>query len=257
MLLSLLALAAVLAVVFNLHPVARLILALPLVLFAPGYVLNQAVLPAKPLGPIERGLVGVAASIVVTILLGLVLAGIGVPLNPNSWTVALAMFTIVGSAVAWFRLGHKRSPAPIDELPAMRARDAIPMLVALVGVIAIVIGTRVIAANNEASVAEQLWLLPASDGSLNARLGMRASDDGGSYVIRLTSAGEVLEEFPLQLDPAQVWQQDVIFDAEQRDQPIVGRLYVQGNDTELRFVVLQSLAATPEAVVWPPALAPG
>jgi hypothetical protein len=246
--LSVLALLAVLAVLLNLHPVVRLSLALPLVLVAPGHVLISALLPDRPLGPIERTLVAVAGSIVVTILLGLVMAGIGIPLNPATWTAGLAIFTVAGAAIAWYRMRRSRRPSTFDDVPVMRARDAIPMLLALVGVIAIVVGTRVIAAGNEAGVPEQLWLLPADDGSLNARLGMRASDEGGSYLIRLTSAGEELEEFSLpNMQPGQVWQQVVIFDAEDRDQPIVGRLYAEGSDTELRFVVLQSPVATPVA----------
>ncbi len=195
--LSVLALLAVIAVWLNLHSVVRLVLALPLVLFAPGYVLYTALLPAGPLGPIERTLVAVAGSIVVTILLGLVIAAVGFPLNPTSWTVALALFTAVGSGVAWFRMRGWRMPATSDDVPPIRAIDVLALGLALIGVIAVVVGTRVITANSEAGVPEQLWLLPAADGSLNARLGMRAGADGGSYVIRLTAAGELLNEFPV------------------------------------------------------------
>ncbi len=60
-----------------------------------------------------------------------------------------------------------------------------------------------------------------------------------------------------ELGPNEMWQQDLVFDAEDREQPIVGRLYAEGDDTELRFVVLQPPLATPGADVQPPASAPG
>ena len=237
--LSVLALVAVAVVGLELPPPVRLLPALPLIFFAPGYVLQAALFPASPWPPVERTLLAVGVSLVSTIVVGLVLAAASIPLGPVSWTVALAALTLFAAAVAWFRQSHLEATPTGFGLPPLRWRDAILITLAMVGTVAVLVGTRAIAADREVAAPEQLWLLPRDDGSLDARVGARAGGAGGAYVIRLTSAGALLEEFTVQLEPGQTWEQDVPFSEEDRRQPIVGRLYIQGEETELRFVVLQ------------------
>jgi hypothetical protein len=232
------ALAAIVAVGLSLHPAIRVVLAIPLVFYAPGYVLQAALLPTQSLQPLERFLVSVGGSVVVTILTGLVLAWADIPLEPISWTVALAAFTVVGAAIAWFR-HRNREPEPSGHgLPPMRWREAVPILIAVVGTVGILLGTRVLASGQEEPPPAQLWLIPHED-SFDARLGMRAGGVAGDYTIRLTSAGQLLESYTEHLDPGEAWERVVSFTEEEREQPIVGRLYLNDIETELRFVVLQ------------------
>lgn len=232
------AFAAVLAVLLNLPVVVRLILALPLVFFVPGYALMCALFPARPLPAVERLLISVGASFGITILAGLVLARV-VGLSATSWTIMLALFGMAGAGVAWLRRKRAATERPYVQLPTVRLRDALPLAVAAVAVIAIIVGTRVIAAQQEVPPPAQLWMLPLADGSFDAQLGVRAGPAGGAYVVQLTSAGVLVEQFDFSLAPGETWETVVDFSAEERQRPIVGRLYEGGSQLEIRFVVLQ------------------
>ncbi len=211
-----------------------------MILLAPGYVLQSALLPVPPLPALDRLLISFGGSIVITILVGLLLAWVRIPLVPISWTAALALFTIIGAGLAVLRRRGSKPASPERALPRVRLRDALPIALAGVGIVAIFVGTRTIAGDQEPAAPAQLWLLPAVDGSTGARLGMRAGD-GGDYTIRVTSAGVLLQEYAIRLDPEQAWEQHVVLSADDRRQPIVGRLYTDVSETELRFVVLQPL----------------
>jgi hypothetical protein len=233
------AIVAVVAVALNLGAYVRVLLAVPLVLFAPGYVLHETLFARTPKPRLDQLVIALGASIVVSIVLGLLMAALGIGLEPLSWTIGLAAITLVGSLLAWIR----RREVPVDpapaSLPRIRRYEALAVVIAVGASLAIMIGTRFAVANQETAAPEQLWLLPARDGSLGAELGMRADGDGGRYAIRLTSEGVALEEFTVDLQPQETWQTSVSFTEEERRQPIVGRLYEESSDTELRFVVLQ------------------
>jgi len=236
---SLAALTSVLAVVVDAPPLVRLVPALLLVLFAPGYVFQSFVFAGGELPTLERLVISVAGSIVLTILVGLILAAMAIRLEPASWAVALALLTFVGAPIASLRRRRRPTVARGVERPSMRRRDAVPLVLAGLATIAIIAGTRTIAADQEPPGPPQLWLLP-SEGGFGAYLGMSAGGLGGSYTIRLTSAGELLQEFNISLVAHEGWEQDVVFDANDRTQPIVGRLYDDADD-ELRFVVLNPI----------------
>jgi hypothetical protein len=233
------ALIAFVAVLLNLDAIVRVILALPLVLFAPGYVLHEALFARAARPRLDQLVISLGASIAIAILTGLFLAAVGVALEPVSWTVALGLITVGGAVIAWRRRRTLPFEPSAADVPPMRRYEAFAIVVSLIAVLAIMVGTRLAVAGQEAAPPEQLWLLPARDGSLGAEVGMRADGDGGSYTIRLTSEGVLLEAFNVDLEPQQIWQTSVQFTEEQRRSPIVGRLYEESDDTELRFVVLQ------------------
>ncbi len=239
LLVTLFAFGAVFAVLIQAPPIVRLIPALPLVFYAPGHVLVSALFPPRSLPALERLLMSVGGSIAITILVGLSVAVTPFGLGPVTWTVALASITVLGVAVAWLRRRGAYPGSPASRLPRIKLRDGLPMLVAGVGTVAILIGTRTMAADQEPAPPAQLWLLPGDPGSPVARLGMRADGIGGDYTIRLTSAGLLLQEFAIRVDAEGSWERDITLSDEARRQPIVGRLYDDASDTELRFVVLQ------------------
>jgi uncharacterized membrane protein len=83
---------------------ARIVLALPCLLFFPGYTLAAALFPRKDsLGVVERVALSFGLSIAVVPLVGLVLnyTPWGIRLEPI--LVSLAVFIIVASGVAWYR----------------------------------------------------------------------------------------------------------------------------------------------------------
>jgi hypothetical protein len=95
----------------------------------------------------------------------------------------------------------------------------------------------------------QLWLIPISGAHEQARLGMRSGPDGGHFTLALTSQGETIHSFTLDLTPEETWETIVVFPQKIRSQPIVARLYEGTSTTESRFVTLQPVteAASPGA----------
>jgi hypothetical protein len=71
------------------------------------------------------------------------------------------------------------------------------------------------------------------------RLGMRAGPGGGQYEVRLSSAGEVIQNFDLTLAEGEAWERLVVVPADARQHALVARLYRGTDGVELRFVFLQ------------------
>jgi hypothetical protein len=235
---SVLALIALAAVAFDLHPLMRMVLAVPLVLFLPGYAVLSALAPARPLEAVERVLVSLGLSFAATIVIGLVLALTPVRLSALSWAIALAALTLTGSAIAWVRRVRARIAGPqFPRLATPPAAAALMLIAALIAGNALV-GNSVGAVGQDEPAPDQLWMVPAgSPGQI--RLGMRAGPGGGEYALRLSSGGEVIQTYELSLAEGEVWEQSVILPVEAQDRALVARLYRATDDTELRFVFLQ------------------
>ena len=230
--------AAVVAVTLNLPSLFRIVPAIPLVLFLPGYVVSAAILPGG-LSRAETLAVAIATSICLAILIGLALGRSPVGLNPVSWTVSLAAFTVLTAMLArWARARRGVQP------PTVRLRRPIGVAdLAVVGFVILAVTTVIWAtrsvAQEEAPPPAQLWLVPSEEDPLTARLGMRAGAQGGDYSMRITSRGQLVSEFSQNLAPGEQWQIDVAFSPDQRAGPLVARLYEGEALIETRFVVLQ------------------
>jgi hypothetical protein len=233
------ALAALVAALLNLPPILRLILAVPLVLFLPGYALVSALFAMAPIPTVEKLVISIGSSIALGILVGFGLAWPAIGLGPLSWTIALAGMTIVGSIIAWIRRPAGQA-GPVRG-PSLRRSEGILLAIAAVALVGIFVGTRVIASGQETPPPAQLWMIAADDGATDVNLGVRADTPGGDYTIRLTSAGATVEEFSVTLAAGEVWERVLSFTEEQRERPIVARLYQEPEDAEIRLVVLQPL----------------
>lgn len=236
---ALVALAAVAAVLFDLSPIVRTLVGVPLVLLLPGYALIGMLFPAPVISGVERLLLALGTSIVLAILTGLALAATGVPLTPASWSVTLAVITLVGLAFTWLRRVWLGVRGPSLGLATMPRVAALMVAAAALGALNIVAGSQLIAAQQQAPAPVELWMVPVDQQPTEARLGMSADGDGGAYVVQLSAGGVLLHEFDITLQPEQQWETVVEFTAQARAQPIVARLYEAGSDTESRFVVLE------------------
>lgn len=234
---SLVAVVSVVLVALDAPAAVRTLPAVAQVLVLPGYVLVAALLSSPTPSAVERLVMSVGGSIVIAILGGLALAWSNVGLTPLSWAVLLALITLIGSAAAWRLRSHADRAAASLVLPRLRGMDALALTIAAMAVVGIIVGTRVLAADAEAPPPAQLWMVPPSETSAIAHLGVRAGNSG-EYVVRLTSAGNLLEEFTLSLTGEETWQRGVEFTPSVRERPIVARLY-DADGNELRFVVLQ------------------
>jgi hypothetical protein len=232
---------AVAGVALDLHPLLRSALAIPLVLLLPGYGLVTALLPSLVLPAVERLLLAVGSSIAITILTGLALAGSGLGLSALGWALSLGLTTIVVSGVAWARRVQRGIRGPGFAMTRMPRMGALMMVVALLVVVNVLLGSRLIASEQQNPAPAALWLLPLNDEPLEARMGVRADGDGGPYRVRLSSGGSVLQEHHLELDDGEVWELIVEFSDEVRQRPVVARLYEGTSEAEIRFVVLQPI----------------
>lgn len=235
---ALLAVGAVLAVVLELPAAIRLLLAVPLALFLPGYGLLSALLPRGGLATVERAIIAVGASVALTIIGGIALALSPVRLSPLSWSVMLAAVSLATLALAWRRRTVAGVAGPRFSRPAVPLAGAVMILIASLLLADVLLGARFIAGQQFSPPPEQLWMLP-TESARQVRLGMQAGAGGGEYVIRLSSAGETVAEYALELAETEQWQTELTVSAEQRAGPLVARLYEGGGDIELRFVVLQ------------------
>ena len=233
-----LAVAALVAVALPLPTPLRFLLALPLVLALPGYALVAALIPDNSLPLLERALIAGGASLALSILAGIVLAVTPIGLGPLQWALGLTGLSASLSALAWLRR-RRVPPFPTGSRSTIGLRAAATLSIAGLAAVAILAGTRALAAEMEPLPPVQLWLMPAGPETTNALLGVRGGEPEGDYVIRLTSAGALLHEYSVNLATGETWQQVVVLDEQDRERPVVARLYHGDDFSEIRFVVLQ------------------
>lgn len=238
-LVSLVAMAALVATTLGIAPVLRMVVAVPLVLLLPGYSVLSAVFPSRVLPAVERLLLSIGLSIGITVLLGLGIAATGVPLAPLSWAVALAVITLVACGVAWFRRVRRGLVGPGANIARMPRTGVAMVIVAALIAADVLLGSRLIAAQQQVPQPVQLWLVPVSGRPNDALLGVRAGATPAEFRIVISSSGQTISEFDVALDAAEAWEQNVNFSPDLRARPIVARLYEGTSEVESRFVVLQ------------------
>lgn len=142
-----------------------LLLGLPLVALLPGHGLTAAILADAPLGRLERFTMAVGVSLVITMLLGFVLAATPLGLERSTWVFGLGGFTLIANTAAVLRL-RDREPAEEPEQPM---RPPGPVLVALGAsaslFLALVVTASAATATRSSSGKDlQLWALPQMGG---------------------------------------------------------------------------------------------
>lgn len=236
---SFVAMAALVAATLGVSPLLRTVVAAPLVLFLPGYALVSAIFPSLVLPAVERILLSIGLSICVTVLLGLGIAASGVPLAPVSWALALTMITVTACGVAWLRRVRRGLVGPAVTIARMPRRGVIMVFVAALIAADVLLGSRLIAGDQQAPAPVQLWMVPIAGQPNDALIGVRAGETASDYRIVISVAGDPIYEFDLQLAAGERWERNVNFAAELRARPIVARLYEGSSAVESRFVVLQ------------------
>lgn len=232
--------AALLVTLADVPLLFRLPLVVALVLFLPGYGLLSVLVTGTALSALERVMIAIGASIAVTVASGLAMAALGISIGRESWVVVLTAISVVAIILAWGRRLVHGMDGPRPVVPGMPLRQAALGLIGILIIADAVLVSRLVAADQLNPPPAQLWLVERSD-LTSADLGVRAGPDGGSYRVQVSSAGKVLSEFDVPLEPSAVWRTTLVFSPEQRRLPVVARLYEGGSDIESRYVVLQSL----------------
>jgi Protein of unknown function (DUF1616) len=203
-------LAAVLcALVAALVPVAliRVIAALPLALYLPGFALVAAVFDGEELAPLKRLTIEVGASLMVLVLAAFVLNVFPFGLTTASWAVLLPLVVLVACAVA----GRRRARKPRRSRPSFASfgrpstRTAVLVAAAaLIAVASIALAQKPLPAKH-ADGFTALWMLPTHAGSRALLVGVQSNEqDPASYRLRIdTGGGSQSRTYPVKLDPGE------------------------------------------------------
>lgn len=218
---------------------------LPAVLFAPGYVATEALLPQAGLTGAERLVLSLGASLAIAVLGGLLLNLTAIGLRGQSWSLFLSCVTAAGAAGAIYRR-RDTPPGP------RRARTRVPLLTALLAVVMVASVVVVMQLARQGDLGRprpgftQLWMLPVGHAHPQSmRIGVHNMERRAvSYRLEVTSGNTVLHVWdPIRLEPAATWQ--VSFDP---------NLAGPGLRIEGKLYRLDAPAAAYRrvAVAWPP-----
>ncbi len=241
--------AAAAAVVLPLPPLIRATVVIPFVFVLPGYALVSALFARATLPPADRLAFVVGGSVAAVVVAGLVISVSPGGAQTPSWLFAICGITTIALVIARVRRSRirrkqgaqARSPAVSSGmLLGMHRRDAAVVAASMIVVASSVVLGRVILAEPDSAVPEQLWLVPPEVGARSdILLGVRADHDGGDYDVTVSGGGGQLDSFELSLGPGETWQTTLDLTSTEVEDPIVARLFEAGSPTELRFVVLR------------------
>jgi hypothetical protein len=198
---------------------AHALVALPLVLFVPGYAVTVAAFPAGRLGAPEQLLFNVGGSLAVVALAGLLLHWTALGLRPAAWAVALGNLTLVACLVALARRWHYSA----DAIPRRRASGLTAGQAGMLGLAALLVGGALLIARDgalqqRAGGFTQLWVLPDSAASQESvRLGLENREPGRSgYRLLVTASGTIIGSWPrITLGPDEQWEASIVLPTEQ------------------------------------------
>jgi hypothetical protein len=203
------AVSATLALVLPTDSILRLICALPLVLFLPGYAITAALFPPRSLGVLERLLFSLGLSVSVTALTGLALNLTPWGLQASTWAIALAAIVLLASVIAWRRRQNTAiAAAPIDTQFQLRFRDGLFLGLAILVTGAAIGLTRLPVAPNGVAGYTSLWIIPANPGTNDIRLGLNSSELAATrYRLQVSAGDQVVQAWPeLSLKPGGTWE---------------------------------------------------
>jgi Protein of unknown function (DUF1616) len=208
--LTIAAVAAVLcALVAALVPVEilRIVAALPLTLYLPGFALVAAIFDGEELASLKRVTIEVAASLIVLVLGAFLLNIPSFGLTTASWAVLLALFVVVGCFVA----ARRRGAAPPERRPLLAGVGRPSTRAILLVGAAVLIGAASIALAQKPLPAKHaegytaLWMLPTDAAEEAVVVGVQSNEqDPASYRLDIAvGAKDQPETYRVELDPGE------------------------------------------------------
>jgi hypothetical protein len=185
----------------------RVIAALPLTLYLPGFALVAALFDGEELAPLKRATIEVAASLVVLVLSAFVLNIFPFGLRTASWAVLLPLVVILGCLVAARRRGkasRRRRPLPAS-VGRPSARTAVFLAAAiLIGAASIALAQKPLPAKH-ADGYTALWMLPTNADEEAVVVGVQSNEqDPASYRLLITGDGKSQSRsYRVELDPGE------------------------------------------------------
>ncbi len=203
-------LAGALALFGMLGTAARAIVALPLVLVAPGYAITAAAFPRRGLDGATTLLFSLGLSLTIAIVGGLVLNLTPWGLETGSWVVFLSLTILGGGAIA-----VRRRPG-LSVVPAGAgrsvARSAYPVAPLMAAALVLIVATRVAATGElrqQHKGFTQLSILSIQGSAARVSITNQESATT-SYRLQLTAGGRTIRQWPsLTLAQGDTWQATV------------------------------------------------
>ncbi len=249
---------ALAAVASGIDPTVRLVLALPLVVFVPGYALIRAAAPAAPLSPVAGFVLALGASMALTVLGGLFLQVTPAGMTSASWADLLFLISMFSAIVLAWRSRHlvpdsgPRGPSVVDLVRSGERRTIAvygSLFLASAVIVVAAFGVAIYGFDNQPRPGfSQLWILPAGD-QATATIGID-NDEGQAIDVALTlTLGSTVEaEWPsINLADGARWQETAVVPGfATGDQPLVATLTRVGfPDSVYRYVTLWPSAQLP------------
>jgi uncharacterized membrane protein len=190
------------------------VLAVPLVFLAPGYLITETLFPNRALEPVQRLVFTLALSIAFTIFGGFLLNLFPAGLRMLPWTLWLGALTTIFTLLAFLR--RQRAPQPAEQrVQPQRIRVPFATFI-LFGMAALVIGLSVLysvvgAEQQPHPGFTNLWIVPATQGSNTCAvsIGIQSFELAPtSYRVVVTGNKDQLANWtPISLVPEQQWVQ--------------------------------------------------
>ena len=187
--------------------VVRVIAALPLTLYLPGFALVAASFDGEDLAPLKRATIEVAASLMVLVLSAFVLNIFPFGLTTASWAVLLTVLVVAGCLWAARRRGRARGPrgSLFGRIKRPPTRSVVMVGAAiLIGAASIALAQKPLPAKH-ADGYTALWMLPAGATEKALVVGVQSNEqDPASYRLRISAdGGSQSRTYRMQLDPGE------------------------------------------------------
>lgn len=196
---------------------AGILIGLLLVFVLPGYIISVALFPESTWSFMERTILTMGISLAVSVLGGIVLYSLKVPLLTENWALFYGSIILVIGIIGITRRLIKDYPArrKSDRAPESHAYlMPRPGQLALFGLAALIFVGAMILVQNMAKIYPnteivQLWMLPVENAkSLSVRIGVMVNETApGEYSMWLERGGYTVKTWPhLTFKPGERWE---------------------------------------------------
>jgi uncharacterized membrane protein len=193
--------------VFVPFEIVRVIAAVPLTLFLPGYAITAVCFRPQELAPPKLWTLSTGISLMILALGALLLNVFPFGLTTLSWAVLLVLVIVACCRAAALRWGRPQQRQRRQALPAWRPSPVSASLVALAVVIsigALVLAQRPLPAGNAVGFTA-LWMLPANSQETGVVVGVLSSEqDPTDYILEVAQARKAKPKaYRVSLDPGE------------------------------------------------------
>jgi uncharacterized protein DUF1616 len=187
--------------------IVRVVAALPLTLYLPGFALVAVAFDGEDLAPLKRLTIEVAASLILLVLCAFLLNVFPFGLTTVSWAVLLALLVIAGCSWAARRRGPARRPRDSLFAPSVRPSIRSALLVGaaiVIGAASIALAQKPLPAKHAAGYTA-LWMLPTDAEEDAVVVGVQSNQqDAAAYRLRISiGGGGGLHTYRVKLDPGE------------------------------------------------------